>query len=274
MNSRSAVSSPNSPRESYPPAWLNYLTDVYVLSYPKCGRTWLRLMLGKVLALRFGVENMDLLEVEALTLLLPEVSRIKISHDDCPHLKTADELSTSKTRYRDKKVILLVRDPRDVMVSCYFQATKREDYYQGSMSSFIRDERYGIDGLIHWLNVWSRNRSVPSAFLLVRYEDMHTDTESQLRRIVDFVGLDGIDDGIIRQAVQFASFNNMRRMEAEDTLGSARLKPGNPDDPETYKVRRGKVGGYVDYLSVKDVGYLNEKIKMQLVDYFGYTVRG
>ena len=52
MNSRGAVSSPNSPRESYPPSWMNFLVDVYILSYPKCGRTWLRLMLGKVLALR------------------------------------------------------------------------------------------------------------------------------------------------------------------------------------------------------------------------------
>lgn len=274
MNSSSAASSPNLPCESYPPAWMNCAVDVYILSYPKCGRTWLRLMLGKVLALRFCLEDVDLLELQVLTLSLPGVPRIKISHDDCPHLKTADELPARKTRYQDKKVVLLVRDPRDVMVSCYFEATKRAGYYQGSISSFIRDERYGIDGLIYWLNVWGENRSVPSDFLLVRYEDMCADAEGQLRRAVEFIGLDGIDDGIIRQAVQFASFNNMRRMEAEDTLSSARLRPGNPDDPESLKVRRGKVGGYVDYLNVEDVDYLNEKIKMQLVDYFGYTVRG
>lgn len=262
----------DAPRERFPPSWLNHLVDVYLLSYPKSGRTWLRLMLGKVLALRFGLENVDLLELYHLTLSLPGVPRIKAVHDESPHLKTVDELPVSKTRYRDEKVILLVRDPRDVMVSCYFEEIKRQKRYQGSLSSFIRDERFGVDGLIHWMNVWSENRSVPSDFLLVRYEDMHADTEGELRRVVEFLGLDGIRDAIIRQAVEFSSFGNMRRMESEDALGSARLRPGDPDDPESFKVRRGQVGGYVDYLDAEDVEHLDAKIEAQLADCFGYAV--
>jgi hypothetical protein len=262
----------NSVRESYPPSWMNYLVDVYILSYPKSGRTWLRLMVGKVLALRLGLENADLLELYQLTSSLPDVPQIRASHDESPHLKTVCELSTSKMRYRDERVILLVRDPRDVMVSCYFQETKRNMRYRGSISSFIRDERHGVDGLIHWLNVWSANRSVPSDFLLVRYEDMHVDTEGELRKVVDFLGLDGVHDSIIRQAVEFASFDNMRRMEAEDALDSARLRPGHLDDAESFKVRRGKVGGYVDYLSGEDIAYLDAKIRTELAGCFGYAV--
>jgi hypothetical protein len=250
---------------------MNHLVDVYLLSYPKSGRTWLRLMLGKALALRFDLENVDLLELYHLTSSLAGVPRIKAVHDESPHLKTVDELPTNKTRYQGKQVILLVRDPRDVMVSCYFEEIKRQKRYQGDISSFIRDKRYGIDGLIHWLNVWSESRSVPSDFLLVRYEDLHADTEGELRRVVEFLGLDGIGDEMIRQAVQFSAFDNMHRMEAEDVLNSARLRPGDAGDPESFKVRRGQVGGYVDYLDTEDIAYLDTKIEAQLADYFGYS---
>jgi len=63
----------------------------------------------------------------------------------------------------------------------------------------------------------------------------------------------------------------MMRMERENSLNSGRLRPVDIDDAESYKVRKGKVGGYVDYLSDEDIGYLNQKTKTILPDYFGYT---
>ncbi|NEO10385.1 sulfotransferase domain-containing protein, partial [Moorena sp. SIO3I8] len=40
-----------------------------------------------------------------------------------------DELVQSKANYKNAKVILLVRDPRDVVVSIYFEHTKRVGHY-------------------------------------------------------------------------------------------------------------------------------------------------
>ena len=44
----------------------------------------------------------------------------------------------------------------------------------------------------------------------------------------------------------------------------------DPTDPETFKVRKGKVGGYVDYLDAKEIEYLDNKIEADLDPIFGY----
>ena len=40
-----------------------------------------------------------------------------------------------------------------------------------------------------------------------------------------------------------------------------RLTPRDKGDPETYKVRRGKIGGYVDYLSPDDVAFCHAMLE-------------
>lgn len=246
--------------------------DVFLLSFPKCGRTWLRLMLGNVFALHFGLEDVNLLGIKQMVAVCPSIPLISIIHDDLPQWKAPNELLANKTEYEGKKVILLVRDPRDVVVSNYFQKTKRRMVYKGDLSSFLRCKRGSVDTLIRFYNIWAENKHVPSDFLLVRYEDMHADAEKELRRVLDFLGLREVGNDIVREATEFARFENMRKMEMRNTLASGRLRPGNKNDPESYKTRRGKVGGFVDYLSEADVEYLNQKINTELSSYYGYTV--
>jgi len=38
------------------------------------------------------------------------------------------------------------------------------------------------------------------------------------------------------------------------------LTPANPSDPESFKVRKGKVGGYAEYLSKDDISWLSERL--------------
>ena len=63
----------------------------------------------------------------------------------------------------------------------------------------------------------------------------------------------------------------MKKLEAAGAFDSKILKPGNVTDPESFKVRRGKVGGYREYLTEDDQRYALEAIK-QLDARFGYGV--
>ena len=251
--------------------YYDIVVDIYLISFPKCGRTWLRLILGKVLVSHFKFEADDLIDIESLAAKRKDIPRIQVKHDGAPHLKQPDELETNKHIYKDKKVIFLVRDPCDVIVSNYFEATRRGKYFQGDISSFIRHERYGIDTMLRFMNIWYQNRHVPSAFLLIRYEDLQMDTYQQLQRLVHFLGLYSVREEILLDAIEFASFDNMQKMEREGLSSLSRLKPGDPNDTESYKARRGKVGGYKDYLDSGDIEYLNYKIETELADYFGYS---
>ncbi|MGH7963933.1 MAG: hypothetical protein ACRERD_19280, partial [Candidatus Binatia bacterium] len=83
--------------------------DAFLLSFPKCGRTWLRMMLGKVFELHFGIDDPRGLNSNYLVDPRPGIPLVKIIHDDKPQVKAPTELATDKAKYRGAKVILLIR---------------------------------------------------------------------------------------------------------------------------------------------------------------------
>ena len=59
--------------------------DVLLVSYPKCGRTWLTMLLSRVLGAHAGVDDIDYLATDLLGGKAEGVPHIRISHDDNPH---------------------------------------------------------------------------------------------------------------------------------------------------------------------------------------------
>lgn len=259
-------------------------SEVYLISYPKCGRTWLRLMLGRAFANYYSLPaEEDILFLSWQTRPHPHLPLITVIHEDRPMLKAPDELHESKDKFRNKMVIFLARDPRDVIVSSYFEMKKRGQLfgdnpyenrsaeYQGSLEDFIYRKEGGFETVLRYYNIWAQNRQVPKGFLLVHYEDLKVSPQAELRRIVDFLGLQEIDDGALREAVEFASFENMRKMEEQRQFQGGMLNPANQKDQESYKTRRGKIGGYAEYFSPEQIEYLNRKMKTELSSFYGYT---
>ncbi len=247
--------------------------DAFLISYPKCGRTWLRMLLGKYVIGENGVG--DPLEILELTSAHPSFSTLEVSHDDYPQLKRADKIFTNKQAYAGKKVIFLVRDPRDVLVSYYFQYTRRgakqlanDREFNGTPSEFICHEIGGLQSLVAFYNVWAKNRSVPADFLLITYEDMIKNARTVLSQTVEFLGWPMRDSELIDDIVAFGSFDNMRRLEETNALNNERLKAPDDGDRESFKVRKGKVGGYRDYLTSEDCQYIDDYLRGNLDDYF------
>ena len=259
-------------------------TDVYLISYPKCGRTWLRLMLGSIITRHYSLpQTEENLFIQSRKRIHPDVPSIAIIHEDSPMIKRPDELQTDKSFYKNKKVIFLSRDPRDVLISSYFEVVKRQrlfaenphetppEHFSGTLSEFIHKKTGGFDTILAYYAIWERNRHVPENFLLARYEDLKSETAGQLRIVLDFLGLFEISQDEIEEAVAFATFENMQKMESEGRFQSEMLKPGDKKDLDSYKTRKGVSGGYIQYLSAGEITILNQKMKKQLPDFFGYT---
>jgi hypothetical protein len=261
--------------------------DVYLLSYPKCGRTWVTLQIGRAISQHFGLDVPNLLKLSTFGEAIAEVPHIRLTHDDQPHRKRPHELSASREKLAGKKVILLVRDPRDVIVSYYHHKSRREplrDFwwfqrkrkethsrFQGTLADFLAQDIGGFDTLLRYYAVWEQARHTPGAFLLLRYEDMQADPAGQLRRVLDFIGLARITDAEVKEAVEYASFRNMQKIEAGEEVKSFKLKAGDVNDPNSYKVRRGKVGGYRDELTPEQIARLEAKMAATLPAFYGYT---
>ena len=161
--------------------------DAFVVSYPKCGRTWLRMILARTSALQGAARGG---RRDGALLHMPGGGLVKFEHDQgnwVPAPVTVERLSFNRAKYAEKKVVFLVRDPRDVLVSSWYHLTRRERIFKGGLSGFVRDDLVGIGKVVAFMNLWMANRAVPAGFLLVRYEELHRDPAATVSRVLEFL---------------------------------------------------------------------------------------
>ena len=118
----------------------------------------------------------------------------------------------------------MVRDPADVAVSQYFQwkfrMTNRkkkinnypEDVDDVSLYDFVMMPACGLPKIIDFMNGWARELGNIKDLMVIRYEDLRADPQDMLRRVLDFIGTPATSEEL-RQAVEFASIENMRMLE-------------------------------------------------------------
>jgi hypothetical protein len=88
--------------------------------------------------------------------------------------------------------------------------------------------------------------------------------------VVDLLG-ESFTDEDIAGAVEWGSFDNLRKLESSGFFKRGGMTLRNPDDPNSFKVRRGKVGGYRDYFSDEQIAELETLMRERLLPVFGYT---
>ncbi|MFQ5645128.1 MAG: sulfotransferase domain-containing protein, partial [Thiogranum sp.] len=148
-----------------------FIIDAYIISFPKSGRTWLRVMIGKALCLKYDLPDDIMLDTPKIT-SAAGILRTEFIHDYADNTwREYSQLPTNKRRYAKKRVVFLVRNIKDVLVSYYFHSTKRTGDFSGDISAFVRSERFGARKVITFYNIWHENLTVPLHFLLLRYEE-------------------------------------------------------------------------------------------------------
>lgn len=258
------------------------LADCVIVSFGKSGRTWLRVMMSRFYQVRHGLSQRHLLAFDNLHNRVPEIPRIFFTHDN--YLKDYIKEEGSKAAYYDKKLVLMVRDPADVAVSQYYQwkfrmtdRKKKINNYPApgsdvSLYDFVMMPECGLPKIIDFMNGWGRELDRFRNLLVVRYEDLRADPEAMLRRILEFVGTPGTEEEL-REAVQFASVENMRQLEQKRVfwLAGRRMLAKDRSNLNTYKVRRAKVGGYRDDFTPEQLAAIDSLVEQRMVPVFGYA---
>lgn len=246
------------------------------VSYPKCGRTWLRFMMGNLFNEYFqlGLNNDDMLELKKKVhyrdMRIPYIS---MHHDGYVHKRPSSETRFDTKRYSGKRVIFLMRDPRDVVVSSFHQLSKRDKLVEADLSAFIRDDTTGLPRIVAFYNAWIGGIDCTREHIILRYEDLKSDTLGELKRLISYLRMDYITDDYLQQSIDKADFKRMQKMEKQGEFNRGRMQPGNPDDVQTFKVRKGKVGGYKEECSPEDVEFIDEYLKKNLDNRVGYSRR-
>lgn len=268
--------------------------DIFLVSYPKSGNTWTRFLLGNLMN---PDERITFANVERR---VPDIyARSKQSLKRIPRPRVIKSHECFDPRYR--RVIYIVRDPRDVAVSCYHYDRKGrnipDDFpvHTYVTTRFMKtDEYFGTWGehagswLVNSKNIfqltrlkggflgtpgsWGENvmswlgaRGHDRQFLLVRYEDLLDDTHREMTRIAEFLELNASADRISR-AVELSSADNMRKLEARDSNEWVTTKNSRKD---IGFVRAAKSGEWKKTLSPESVSLIEEAWGpvMQLLGY-------
>lgn len=254
-----------------------------VVSFGKSGRTWLRVLLSRYYQLKCRLPPHAMLIYDNLHRLNPAVPIIHFTHDNYIRDYTGN---SSKVDFYGKRLVLLTRDPRDIAVSQYFQWKHRMKARKKiinqypldeniSIHDFARSESAGLPKIIRFMNGWaSEIHRIPNHHIL-RYEDLRADTAAALGELLRFLGETPSNDQIV-DCVQYGSVDNMRRLEltkAGQQMGGTRLQPGDPSNPDSFKVRRAQVGGYADYFTPAETAALDDLVNGELSPVFGYKSR-
>ncbi len=239
--------------------------EAYLISHPKCGRTWLRMQIGTVLHLHYDIPfDNKIMYLYNLTKNC-DLLKTKVTHDDIYMEDEAvpyNRLLDDKSHYRNQKIMFMVRDIKDVLVSYYFQITKREKKeFEGSISDFIRDERFGAKKIITFYKNWEFNQDKVNDFLLVKYEEIHQSPKQVLKECLKFLGLSSVDNKKLDKAIEMSNFSNMKKLEAENFTPGGPLELRDKKDNDSYKVRKGIIGDYQNHLSQEDIEYVDGLLK-------------
>ena len=251
-------------------------------SYGKSGRTWVRVMISRYYQLVYQLPDNILMGFDNFTRLNKDVPKIFFTHDN--YLRGFTGNVNSKKDFYRKKTVLLVRHPIDVAVSQFFQwkyrmrpekkAMNKYPLHEADISvyDFVKDENQGLSHIIEFLNNWASELPKIQHLLVVRYEDLRSDPEQEMAKIVTFLGLDA-DADYLRDTAEFASVENLRKKEQDNYFwrSGSRVQAKDVNDPNTFKVRKAKVGGYRDYFDDDQVAELDAMVDSFLLPAFGYT---
>lgn len=249
--------------------------DALIVSIPKSGRTWVRTFLCAYFCEKIG---------QPFT-LEPEqykgVPHITYTHDLFEQRTKADRWDKVRGKYlippRERRrlpIILLARDPRDAFVSLYVQLTRRtketpNELKQKSAAELLRDPAFGIASMVEIMNSWLAEWAARPNFILLRYETLRQDPAPGFRELLGVLGEAKPDENAFAHALQFSDFGHMKKLESAGAFDSKILRAGDARDPESFKVRRGKIGGFEDYLSPSDQQFAAAALR-KLDSRFGY----
>jgi Sulfotransferase domain len=170
--------------------------DMFLVSYPRSGNSWVRFLAA------------NLMHPEATAMggvidrVIPDLST------QCRKIvKAAARPRLIKSHQgvdpRFRRVMYLVRDPRDVCVS-HYQRARKEQRIEGDCAveefakRFVCGEVSEVGSWGEHVGSWLGARHSSGEFMMIRYEDLVTDRIRELARIASFLRIETDEERLTR----------------------------------------------------------------------------
>jgi hypothetical protein len=255
----------------------------FLVSFPKSGNTWTRFLIGN---LTHPDEPVTFANVDRI---VPDIHGMAV-RDVVTVLPPRIFKSHESFDPRYQRVIYIVRDPRDVAVSSYHFARKgrhiadsvpieayvstiflRGGHTYGSWAEHLRSWLVNPSNISKMLR--RQNFSIADLgptgrrFILVRYEDLLDNTEQELGKVAEFMGLQVSSEQVTR-AVKSSSVDKMKQLEQKQSHLWGSTKQGRKDINFVREARSGQWEKSLSAISVAEIesvwGYLMESLGYEL----------
>lgn len=217
--------------------------DVFVVTPPKCGTTWMQQIVH-------GLRTRGSMDFDEITCVVPWIEMAKDMNIDIHKPQVADPRVFKTHQDLDSipkggKYICILRDPKDALLSLYrfFEGWVME---RDTISIQDFTVGYYIHGNRYWNHVnalWKRRED--NNVLAFCYENMIEDLPGTIERVADFMEIhldEELKDIVTRQSDFRFMKDHDHQFDDHVVRQTRNAVCGVPMDGKTSKVKNGKVG--------------------------------
>lgn len=232
--------------------------DIFVAAYPKSGNTWVQNLIAGILL----DSTSEFLTPRLVNELVPDV------HAKQYYKRFFDQMvfkTHALPQPEYKKVIHLVRDGRDSLISYHKMGVNKSKDYPHTLEDMVV-KGVGLSPSkwhIHtsqWLN-----NPYNAQIIRIRYEDLLDNGLEEIKKISEFIGVKRSESRLL-EILQNNSITELRN----------RVEKHGMDNDHTWTnkhistfFRKGIVGDYKDEMSEELIDYFNNEAKEELL-FFNY----
>ena len=233
--------------------------DIFLSSYPRSGNHFVSyIIISAIHYTNFGYFPPD---CSALGKAIPGIHSCNLSTAD-----TAPRIIKTHYPYdpRYQRVIHVIRDPRDIIVSYYhytrdtpqlfFTSLEGARNIQDFVDLFLAGMVWPCDLRFHSNSFSSRKSDID--YLPIYYEGLVNDPRTETIKLLDYLEIE-LNSGAINALIAHTSFENMARLRDSSVRFQRNM------------IRKGVVGGYMNELDLALIEKINSAFKDYL-EIYGY----
>lgn len=200
--------------------------DVFLVSYQNSGSNWLRNLIYESITGKNPNEKSVREDARKRFPVLGNHKKAKPIKINSKKIRLIKSHSPYRKEYNKEKIIYILRDPRDIVVSKYKKKLKK-GY---NIKSKNKEIKKFVEGKLVSEGKWNQHikswldasKQGKVNLCLVRYVDLNKNTKKELKRILEFLNVD-FSERDIEKAVEDNKIEKMRKSNFRARKG----QPGN-----------------------------------------------